>query len=110
MEQKAAFDAFARDFIKYCLDDTVISLPQNLSTGSVDKNNFSLEEVKEIYENCAHKSIANFLYLFDQKREYYSIVIHAEGAVIDLVEESDGVVGELYGDNGWIARFSTTGR
>jgi len=99
-------DQFAQDFIKYCLDDTIRSFPQYLPQREMPNATFSRAEVEQILTACAEQSIANFLYLFDQKDEHYSIIIHHEEENSNLFVESDGLVGELYGDEGWIARFS----
>ena len=99
-------DQFARDFIRHCLDDTIRSLPQYLPQKETSDATFSREEVEQLFKACAEQSIANFLYLFDQKAEQYSIVVHHEEGDANLFTESDGLVGELYGDQGWMARFS----
>jgi len=62
--------------------------------------------MKQMYSYAVEQSLADFLYLLDQKREEYSIVIHHQDGDLDVVAESDGVVGELYGDYGWIAKHS----
>ncbi len=46
------------------------------------------------------------LWMFEQE-ETLRIQVLAEGAeTADLAAESDGLAGEPYGDDGWIARFS----
>lgn len=102
MTNKEILEKFGSDYIAYCYKHTIEMFPRYLP----DKSSFTEQDMKEIYACAVEQSLADFLYLFDQKREEYSIVVHHENGDLDVVAQSDGVVGELYGDNGWIARYS----
>jgi hypothetical protein len=50
--------------------------------------------------------IHHMVWMFEQE-ETVRIQVQADGAKsANLAAESDGLAGELYGDDGWIARFS----
>lgn len=53
-------------------------------------------------------TLHHLLYIAEQEQSLRLMIDNPEGgAAHNLREISDGLAGELYGDHGWIARFST---
>ncbi|QDH80429.1 hypothetical protein FKX85_15820 [Echinicola soli] len=57
---------------------------------------------EEIIDRVIHK----FLFLFEESDEFTIAMKNAVTPSDDLVEESDGLSGELFGKAGWITKFS----
>jgi hypothetical protein len=58
--------------------------------------------VPEIVDTTLH----HLLWTLEQARSIEVTVHGSEGSVREISKESDGLPGELYGPDGWIARFS----
>ena len=61
--------------------------------------------VKEIIAETIRRSIFNVLNFFDGEENYFIGFDNGE-KIINIKELSDGLAGELYGENGWIKRYS----
>jgi hypothetical protein len=56
--------------------------------------------------DAIERTVGNFLSFFDENN--YGIIFRdEEGREHDIQAMSDGLVGELYTEDGWIARFSS---
>lgn len=51
-------------------------------------------------------AIANTLDLFEEGASDYVVALKKEGGLEDISAKSDGLQGELYTQDGWVARFS----
>ena len=61
--------------------------------------------LKEVVKNIIDRELFNILNFFEQSDEY--LISHIDNdTYINLNELSDGLAGELYSDNGWIAKYS----
>jgi hypothetical protein len=65
----------------------------------------SVEVLNQLVVSSIDACLVRFLNYFD-KREIPLSIQHPSGEQADVRAMSDGLVGELYGDSGWIARFS----
>ena len=106
MTNKEILEKFGQDYIDYCYNHTMKMFSQYLPRKASEVPSFTVEEMENVYAAVVHQSLADFLYLFDQKREEYSLVVHHADEKLDVVAESDGIIGELYGANGWLAKYS----
>lgn len=61
------------------------------------------EMVPKIVDTCIHYSLS----LFETEQGLRLAVQSEAGELTDVAMLSDGLSGELYTENGWIARFST---
>jgi hypothetical protein len=57
---------------------------------------------------CVDLSIANFLYRVEELHDLEDLELKLGGT--DIVHISDGLVGSLYGNRGWFAKFSKHGK
>ena len=81
--------------------DRLRTIINSLSGGS---NDLALL-VPEIVDSVLHHVLR-----WMEEEDNFRIVGDVSGQVVDdLAEESDGFAGELYTDQGWIARFSDPG-
>lgn len=61
------------------------------------------ELIPLVVDACVHR----FLVMLDAEAGRMKLVVgSSDTPVTDLAAESDGLAGELYGDRGWISRFS----
>ena len=61
-----------------------------------------LQLIREIVDTCLHY----LLWSIEEADDIEIIVKKKDGSIVKLSEESDGLAGELYSSDGWIARFS----
>jgi hypothetical protein len=52
------------------------------------------------------RTLHNLLYMFEQSTNYTIVNKKEIDSEIDMVENSDGISGELYGDKGWFLKYS----
>lgn len=74
---------------------------QQLSKEFQDFNVFQREFVYKIVSQITDLSVHNMLCMFEEHNEV-ELVLNGE----KLTEESDGLSGELYTEDGWIKRYS----
>lgn len=84
------------------LGETAETVRQELSETSAGIS----EKVKRIIPHVVDTVIHNFLWALEQEKAV-GLWIEADGQVTPSIREvSDGLTGELYGERGWIAKFS----
>jgi hypothetical protein len=64
------------------------------------------EVIGRLLMDAIERTVGNFLSFFDENN-YGMIFRDEEGREHDIQAMSDGLVGELYTEDGWIARFSS---
>lgn len=78
-------------------DESSILFSERVNKLNPDERSLIYEMIPEVVDLCMH----NMLVLFDESDEYR--ILSDDG---DLGMLSDGLAGELYSPDGWIARFS----
>jgi len=68
-----------------------------------------LGSVLRIVPAMVDSVLHNFLWMLEQTEEL-DLVVALDGDEIRASDESDGLAGELYGEDGWIARCSQFGQ
>jgi hypothetical protein len=64
------------------------------------------EAIRQLIPRIVDTTLHHLMWMLEQERSV-ELSIEVEGAVTrNLREASDGLSGELYGERGWIARFS----
>lgn len=117
---KKALDVFGKAFIRNVFDRTVRKygdmIFQRRTKGMTAQyvnemlKGFSDEQRKHVYLimcKAIEDASFNALDLFNQNEDF-QLNVCIDGAWTNLSEASDGLSGELFGDSGWIARFSST--
>ena len=66
----------------------------------------SKQLLEQLITQTIDLTIFNFLTLFEQQSDFV-LAAQVEEDVIDLNELSDGLGGELWGEEGWIEQFSS---
>ena len=61
--------------------------------------------LKEITMETLRRSIFNVLNFFEEEEKYF-IGFNDGKKIVDIKELSDGLAGELYGETGWIKKYS----
>jgi hypothetical protein len=118
---------FGKIFMEHVRDSTFKEV-QNMLLGNVKDEKyekfvsaFSMlsekdrESIKELSAYAVDTTIANIFYLFDQhcldlskSNNFVIQLIYSEnGEYFDINDKSDGLVGELHTEDGWITQFST---
>lgn len=83
-------------------DESSKQIFAKIKQAKLDKEVLS-EIISKTVDTCLH----NFLWMLEQEEENVIVsVSHEDITVSNVAEESDGLAGELYGNNGWIKRFS----
>jgi hypothetical protein len=117
METKEILNGFGEHLINNVRDETIECMEMILS-GKMESeeaqllykktNELSNETkniIKEIIVNTIDRNIVRLLRLFEQSEKY--IIAYDNGdKEININEISDGLSGELYGENGWIKKYS----
>jgi len=62
--------------------------------------------ISQVLPRIVDATVHNFLWMFEENESLALKVRDRNGSEVNIAEESDGLTGELYGPNGWIARFS----
>lgn len=64
------------------------------------------EFIEKNLSKIVDTTIFKTLNFFEQEQENIKLLVREEsGNFIDIADESDGLAGELFGTNGWIAKF-----
>ena len=115
--EHAALNEFGKLLMSQVRDDTCDFLTKLLAGKMADKTSHALfVEIQECSENdlnlikrllvaAVDASIVQFLYFIEQNQFRLFVKDH-NGVESDIVKISDGLAGELYSDEGWIAKFS----
>lgn len=83
-------------------DDESKKIVEALSTFSAEQVELIMELVPKIVDTTLH----HLLWTLEQEEDINVVVQMEENKVINIREVSDGLCGELYTEDGWIARFS----
>ncbi len=78
-----------------------IKIQKNLSDISPEQ----LELVKDTIRSTLDSSLHYFLWMIEQEDNFDLVAIKDNNSV-SLREISDGLSGELHGENGWVAKYS----
>ena len=98
-ETLSKFDAIAAGRLK---SERAVRLREALDTLTAEQ----LDGIKQVVAGVIDDTIHNVLWMLEQNDEQCQL-LHSDGASAhNLVEISDGLSGELYSEDGWIARFS----
>lgn len=107
--------SFGNLFIESVRDNTLFVL-EGIISGHMkskvykemyEKINRMSEQDRELLMDFAYRmvdlSLHNMLFMFEASKEW---IISDSENTINIAEDSDGLSGELYTDDGWIHRFS----
>lgn len=72
----------------------------------VDFDEEQLAIIAELIPTIVDTSLHYFLDMIDSSEELKLLFLDEKSNYIDIKELSDGLAGELYSDEGWIAKFS----
>ena len=119
LDQKA-LDLFGETLMKQ-VRDTQIQFWDELLAGKIKHRNYQpvydrLREtldpeqtasVRDVIPYVVDNVIAHTLGMLQSRRNEIKVAVYMDGLVVsDLYKASDGLEGELYTEDGWIARFS----
>lgn len=117
---KKALDVFGEEFIQSAFDGTVQKYGdmifqrriKGMTAQFVNEklSGFSEEQRNAVYlvmQKAIEDVACNMLDLFEQNEDF-RLSINLDGTWIDLNEASDGLSGELFGNAGWISKYSKT--
>lgn len=109
MTPKEALDKFGHDYIASVRDNSIDSIKSMVEGRSKTYREITATYSTEVLEGLlaltpfiVDKVIAHSLGFFEEQEQVRILM----PGVSDLARLSDGLEGELYGANGWIARFS----
>ena len=119
MSDKELLDYFGQKFIKHVRDQAIFEFESTLSGKMKSERAIKLSnELKSLYENqidilrkaifmSIDSAIYNTLDMLEQNEESMKLLISKEGNdERNVVKISDGLSGELFTEDGWIAKFS----
>ncbi len=69
-------------------------------------NDDQLSLVREVVVNSIDDVIHNFLWMIEQHDDDVELICSEGASKANMNEVSDGLSGEIYTDDGWIAQFS----
>lgn len=116
--KKKILDVFGELIMKHVRDETVSTWDRmldgqmkGLTAQDVNKkvSSFSeeqLEIIKWMIPKIVDQGLHNLLVMFEESDELFLGLNRENGDKEDIKEESDGLSGELYTEDGWIKRFS----
>ncbi|WBW96086.1 hypothetical protein [Oceanirhabdus sp. W0125-5] len=116
--EKNSLDILGQSLMKYVRDETILTWDKmiegdmkGVTAQKVEErlSNFSeedLESVKWIISKIVDQGLHNLLAMFEECEELFLGVKVDSGEIEDIKEESDGLSGELYTEDGWITKFS----
>ncbi|MEL6699348.1 MAG: hypothetical protein AAFP89_24135 [Bacteroidota bacterium] len=64
------------------------------------------ETLDRVVENIINRTVHHVLFMFEQSEDFTIVSKENISSSIDLVEQSDGLSGELYGETGWFSKYS----
>jgi hypothetical protein len=110
---KEVFEDFGHSLIKYARDWSIRDLDADIiGKGRTPESKYfsklpheTKEALRKLVPVAVDTTVAYFIFLFEENPDLDLVAVLPEG-LISLTEVSDGLNGELYGDDGWIARFS----
>jgi hypothetical protein len=65
-----------------------------------------IEIIKKIALLTIDDTLHNFLWMIEQNNDDFDMVVKKDGEWSTMDKESDGLYGELYTEDGWIAKYS----
>lgn len=81
-------------------------LTQELSDTFKDLDPQKMSEMDRLVANIIDRVIHNFLFLFEQSDDFTIAEKNDKKMERDIIPDSDGITGELYGEDGWFVKFS----
>lgn len=81
-------------------------LTQELSDTFKDLDPQKMSEMDRLVANIIDRVIHNFLFLFEQSDDFTIAEKNDKKMERDIISDSDGITGELYGEDGWFVKFS----
>lgn len=110
-------DFFGKIFVKEIYDVSV-RRAHNIIDGKVNApsllkmhdnfhgiSNENLGHIKEFAQETIMATLHNFFWMIEQSDDF-DLVVKTKDGTISLKEISDGLYGEAYGEDGWIAKYS----
>jgi predicted PhzF superfamily epimerase YddE/YHI9 len=85
---------------------TAAKVQQQIALLDVQQRDALQKLIPQIIDTTLH----HLLFMVEQERSLIPLMSSKDGVDQNLREISDGLSGELYGNHGWIARFSTKSR
>lgn len=116
--EKKSLDILGQFLMKYVRDETISNwdsivngkmkgiTAQKVKERIANLNEEQLETLKWIIPKIVDQGLHNLLVMFEECEELFLGVNTESGEVEDIKEESDGLAGELYTEDGWITQFS----
>ena len=116
--EKNSLDVLGQSLMKYVRDETISTWDRMIDgkmkglTAQKVKEKVSglseeqLEILKWIIPKIVDQGIHNVMVMFEECEELFLGVNRDSEEMEDIKEESDGLAGELYTEDGWITRFS----
>ena len=69
------------------------------------------EFVEKYFHEVIDSTVFQTMNFFEQAQDDIKLLVKSDsGEFVDIVVESDGLAGELFGENGWIAKYGDGGR
>jgi hypothetical protein len=109
---------FAETMIQQVRDETIDLWDRSLSGRMRDEDSLKATQViatlspeqKALVDwmvvRMVDSTIHHWLWMLEQEEDTQVVQYIAEGDGANIAEISDGLCGEMYGDEGWIARYS----
>ncbi len=116
--EKNSLDVLGQSLMKYVRDETISTWDRMIDgkmkglTAQKVKEKVSglseeqLEILKWIIPKIVDQGLHNVMVMFEECEELFLGVNRDSEEMEDIKEESDGLAGELYTEDGWITRFS----
>ena len=95
----STFDDFASGKIK---SEIGTAINKSLSTFSSDDQ----KKIRDMFILAIDLSLFEFLTMLEEGAESMSLIIKNDNVESNILDGSDGLNGELFGDSGWIKSFS----
>lgn len=104
---KEILDTFGEIIMQNVHDANVKSLQReiNKTISNAETGEEMIEHINMHIKDAFFNTMFQFLNIFEE-REDYKLVCEEDGTQVDLNEASGMLKGELYGENGWLAKYS----
>ena len=87
------------------IEDNFVSEESKYLRSMIKKYNLNNDGLEKFITEMVDRTIFKFLFLFEMN-ENFSITSNIDNTVVNLVEVSDGLAGEIFTEDGWIKKFS----
>jgi hypothetical protein len=121
MNQSEALNEFGKLFVERCRDYTILWLDKVFSGNVRDKESLELSQRVASLDNVSRgvaydvareyieETLHNVLWMIEGQEQIALTVTMEDGTMVDVARASDGLSGEVFGPQGWYARFSRYG-